>query len=273
MYKAISSIFGVGMKKHRYSYLLRLQYLGFRYSGWQKQPGQKTVEGMLVKTLKFILPERRFKILGAGRTDAKVSALNAAFELFLEDNPIVNEEAFITEFNRNLPPDIRILEIATVNEDFNIIHNAFMKEYVYLFSFGQKNHPFCAPMLANILDELDVALMKRAAQIFVGTHDFSLYTARLQEKTKVIRNINTCEILDNNILKADFFPKRSYSLVIEGTGFMRYQVRMIMGVLIQVGKGELTLSDIERSLVPDLNMKFDYIAPASGLLLHRLDFK
>jgi len=260
------------MKKERHRYLFRLQYLGFRYSGWQKQPGQKTIEGMLTKTLKFILPERRFKVLGAGRTDAKVSALDAAFELFLDGSSIVNETEFMADFNYNLPPDIRILAITSVDENFNIIHNASRKEYVYLFSFGKKNHPFCAPFLANIIDELDIGQMAKAAQIFVGTHNYSLYTARLQKKAKVLRTINSCEIRDNDILSANFLPEKSYALVIEGEGFMRYQVRMIMGVLIQLGKGELSLLDIEKSLIPDLSMKFEYIAPASGLFLNRLDF-
>jgi len=66
------------MQTPRYYYLIHVQFLGFRYSGWQKQPNQKTVEGMLVKTLKFVLPNAKFKILGAGRTDARFSALNTA---------------------------------------------------------------------------------------------------------------------------------------------------------------------------------------------------
>src|SRR5690606_35282699 len=176
------------MRKERYYYLIRLQYLGYRYSGWQKQPGHKTVEGMLVKTLKFILPDLSFKILGAGRTDAKVSAMDMAFELFLDDGPLTGLEYFKVEFNKNLPPDIRILSIEKVSREFNIIKDSKTKEYLYLFSFGEKNHPFCAPFLANILEELDIALMIKCANLFVGTHDFSTYTSRLQPNTKVIKN-------------------------------------------------------------------------------------
>jgi len=130
------------MKKQRYYYLIKVQFLGFRYSGWQKQPDQKTIEGMLLKTLKFILPNCSYKILGAGRTDAKVSALNAAFELFLDDAPIADEKEFLQLFNRNLPPDIRILSIDRAEGKFNIIQHSKLKEYIYLFSCGQKNHPF-----------------------------------------------------------------------------------------------------------------------------------
>lgn len=260
------------MQTPRYYYLIHVQFLGFRYSGWQKQPNQKTVEGMLVKTLKFVLPNAKFKILGAGRTDAKVSALNTAFELFLEKEPLNDLDGFLLEFNINLPPDIRVISIDEVIESFNIIKESKQKEYVYLFSFGQKNHPFCAPFLANIIDHLDVELMMNCAQQFIGTHDFSSYTARLQPNTKVQRSIDSCEIKRNEILTANFFPEMSYALHITGAGFMRYQIRMIMGALIQVGKGELTARDIEASLQKENTTILTYVAPGSGLLLNNLEF-
>ena len=261
------------MQIPRFYYLIHIQFLGFRYSGWQKQPNQKTVEGMLVKTLKFVLPNAKFKILGAGRTDAKVSALNTAFELFLDKEPLQDLKEFLNEFNVNLPPDIRVISIDQVNENFNIIKESKLKEYVYLFSYGQKNHPFCAPFLANIIDELNMDLMMDCAKLFIGTHDFSSYTARLQPNTKVERTIETCEIKRNEILEANFFPEMSYALHITGAGFMRYQIRMIMGALIQVGKGEFSTKDIKESLKKENITVLTYVAPGSGLLLNDLKFK
>ena len=228
---------------------------------------------MLVKTLKFVLPNAKFKILGAGRTDAKVSALNTAFELFLDREPLQDLKEFLHKFNVNLPPDIRVISIDQVNENFNIIKESKLKEYVYLFSYGQKNHPFCAPFLANIIDELNMDLMMDCAKIFIGTHDFSSYTARLQPNTKVERTIETCEIKRNEILEANFFPEMSYALHITGAGFMRYQIRMIMGALIQVGKGVLSTTDIEESLKRENTTVLTYVAPGSGLLLNNLKFK
>ncbi|MGB5821388.1 MAG: tRNA pseudouridine(38-40) synthase TruA [Saonia sp.] len=261
------------MQKQRHYYLIRLQFLGFRYSGWQKQPGEKTIEGMLTKTLKFILPDRKFKILGAGRTDARVSALDAAFELFLEDSPIPERNEFMGRFNENLPPDIRVIKITEVDSKFNIIQHSKTKEYVYLFSFGQKNHPYCAPYLANIIENIDIDLMKKGAALFVGTHNFKAYTARPKEKKQFVRTISACSIRQNTILTANFFPEKSYALHIKSEGFMRYQIRMIMGALIQLGRGELTLLDIRKSLEENTRVKITYVAPGSGLLLHHLDFE
>jgi tRNA pseudouridine38-40 synthase len=257
----------------RFSYLLQIQYLGFRYSGWQKQPGQRTVESMLQKTLKFIQPQNRFKIIGAGRTDAKVSALQGAFQLFTEQEPIQDLTGFTKLFNENLPPDIKILSIREVDPSFNIIQHKKTKEYLYLFSFGTKNHPFSAPFMANLQEDLDIEAMKKAAKIFQGTHNFKNFTARRQLNTKVIRAIDYCEISENTDFTASFFPPKSYVLTVRGEGFMRYQIRMIMGALILLGKGEITLETIKKALQESGTTLIPYVAPGSGLLLNSIEFK
>ncbi|QLG47036.1 tRNA pseudouridine synthase A [Costertonia aggregata] len=260
------------MQKKRHCYIIKVQFLGFRYSGWQKQPGQKTVEGMIHKTLKFILPNISFKILGAGRTDAKVSALQTAFEIFLE-HPLPDMDAFLTDFNRNLPSDIKVLNCTPISSDFNIIQDSKSKEYLYLFSYGQKNHPFCASYLTNCIDELDIDLMIKAAKLYEGTHDFRAYTAKPKANKKLVRTVDSCEILENKILKANFFPKKSYLLKVTGKGFMRYQIRLMMGALMQLGRGELGILDIKTSLEEGNTMQLNYVAPGSGLILHKIDFE
>lgn len=258
------------MTRRRYYYIINLQYLGFRFSGWQKQPGQKTIESMLTKTLKFVLPGVTSKILGAGRTDAKVSALEGAFELFIDDHEIEDLPGFLDLFNKNLPSDIRVLAIEEVTSDFNIIKDVKSKEYVYLFSFGSKNHPFSAPFIANIIEELDLGLMTKTAKLFEGSHDFSAYTVKAQKNQTVERTIDLCEIRKNTLLTANFFPDRSYALHVQGKGFMRYQIRMIMGALIQLGMGEISYDDIVKSLSDPESIQLTYVAPGSGLLLNQL---
>lgn len=254
------------------SYLLRVQYLGFRYSGWQTQPGQKTIEEMLVKTIQFVLPGRIFKILGAGRTDAKVSALDGAFELFLEGEGLADKNNFLYKINFNLPSDIKLISINKCNNNFNVIKNTKQKEYVYLFSFGVKNHPYAAPFMANVQEQLNIDVMKQAATMYVGQHDFSSYTVKERKNNDNVRTINSCFIAENGVLRANFFPDSSYALHIEADGFVRYQVRMIIGALIQLGRGVIELAVIEESLKPGNKVEFSYIAPGSGLLLNKLYF-
>ena len=240
--------------------------------GWQRQPGMKTVEGLIKKTLKFVLKEQRFKILGASRTDAMVSAKNAAFELFLDHEPLENLADFITEFNFNLPPDIRAVGIKEVEAGFNIIQHPKLKEYIYLFAFGRKSHPFAAPLLATFLEHLDLDLMKQGAKLFEGSHNFRNYCTKPTAKTIVERKIQRCEITENTEVTASFFPDKTYVLHITGSGFLRNQVRLIMGALVQLGRGEFTLEEIQKSLQPDFPMPMNYIAPGSGLILKNVNF-
>ena len=259
--------------KGKHIYIIWLQYLGFRYSGWQRQPGQKTVEGMIRKTLKFIRPEEQFKVLGASRTDAKVSALKTALQLISQNRPIEDEEKFINDLNRNLPSDIRILGMEEAGEGINIIKNASDKEYHYLFSFGAKNHPYCAPFMANFLEDLDLPLMKQGASLFEGEHHFHNFTARLQPGTTTLRRISHCRITENKEIQASFFPDNSYLLTVKGDGFMRYQIRMIMGALVLLGKGEVEPEFLSKALQQDQKLNIPFIAPASGLYLKDLELK
>ena len=258
--------------KTDHHYLFMAQFLGFRYSGWQRQPGQKTIEEMLWKTLNFILPDRKFKLLGAGRTDAKVSALEAAFALYLEGEPIEDLVMFVEQFNLNLPPDIKILKCIEVDKKFNIIGDCLEKEYLYFFACGSTSHPFSAPFITTVNEDLDIDLMKKGASLFIGEHYFRAYTTRDKQNRQFIRSVDSCEIITNELLKANFFPTESYILVIKAKGFLRYQVRMIMGVLFLLGKKQIDLAEIEASLQPEYDRVLTDIAPGSGLILRSLNF-
>ena len=259
--------------RKRFYYFIKVQYLGYRLHGWQKQPDVKTVEGLITKTLGWVMPEAKYKILGTSRTDAMVSAEESAFELFLDHEPLEDLDEFLNLFNKNLPQDIRALNIEEVDEKFNIIQHSKTKEYAYLFSVGDKFHPFCAPFMANFQEDLNIEKMKKAAQLFKGTHNFKNYCVRVSEKSTFEREMLTSELVENTIYKANFFPERSYIFHIHAAGFLRHQVRLMMGSLVLVGRGELSLQDIENSLKPGSPQhQMDYIAPASGLILRKIEF-
>lgn len=258
----------------RYYYLVKIQFLGYRLHGWQHQPRLKTIEGLVKKTLKFVLEDVRFKILGASRTDAMVSAQEAAFELFIDQQPLEDTVEFLADFNRNLPPDIRAVSIREVDAAFNIIKQPRKKEYVYLFAFGEKSHPFCAPLLATFLEPLNVNLMAEGARLFEGRHNFRNYCTKPTEHTVVEREIIKCEIVVNDVVYASFFPEKSFALHVHGTGFLRNQIRLIMGTLVLLGRGELSLEQISSSLDPNvgIDVPMNYIAPGSGLILNEVTF-
>ncbi|AXP82504.1 tRNA pseudouridine synthase A [Mariniflexile rhizosphaerae] len=257
------------MKK--YFYVITIQYLGYRFHGWQKQPHVKTLHLMVDRTLNFILEGKPFKSLSSGRTDAMVSAECAAFELFLEE-PLEDQHAFLDLFNYNLPQDIRAINIREVDAKFNIINHSKIKEYLYLFTYGEKCHPFCAPIMTTILDDLDIDLMKQGAKLFEGTHYFKSYCFKPTDHGVYNREIITCELVENTIYTANYFPEKTYILRVRGKGFMRNQIRLMMGALIDLGKGKLSLETISKSLEQDCFIKMEYIAPASGLILNKIEF-
>ena len=257
---------------NKYYYLIKFQYLGYRFHGRQKQPKVKTIHLMIDRTFKYILENKYFKTLAAGRTDAMVSANEAAFELFLH-HKIEDETEFLNLFNKNLPQDIRALSIQQVTEDFNIIQSSKTKEYIYLFTYGKKCHPFCASIMTTILDDLDIEVMKKGAQLFQGTHNFKTYCYKPTNDGVYNRIIDACELTENTIYTANFFPENTYILRVVGKGFGRNQIRLMMGALIKLGRGEITLNYIERSLLPESYEVMDYIAPASGLILNKIKFE
>ena len=257
------------MKK--YFYVITIQYLGYRFHGWQKQPHVKTLHLMVDRTLNFILEGQPFKSLSSGRTDAMVSAECAAFELFLE-TPLEDQDAFLDLFNYNLPQDIRAISIREVDAKFNIINHSKIKEYLYLFTYGEKCHPFCAPIMTTILDDLDIDLMKEGAKLFEGIHYFKSYCFKPTDHGVYNREIITCELIENTIYTANYFPERSYILRVRGKGFMRNQIRLMMGALIDLGKGKLSIETISKSLEQDCFIKMEHIAPASGLILNKIEF-
>ena len=254
-------------------YIIKIQYLGFRFHGWQKQPGVKTVQLMIERTLSYVLGHKKFKILASGRTDAKVSVNQTYIELFLDEGEL-EFETFMPEFNLNLPQDIRALGIEETDANFNIIQHAKSKEYVYLFSYGEGNHPFASALMVNFPQHLDIELMQRAARLFEGTHDFVNYTYKPKPNTNTIGSIATCEIVPNTLYTANFFPEESYLLRVVGEGFKRNQIRLMMARLIQLGKGEVSFETIVDSLEkPEEIIPITYIAPASGLILNKVELK
>ena len=256
--------------KYTATYIVSIQFLGFRFHGWQKQSDVKTVHEMIDKSLSFVFKHTSFKTLGVGRTDAKVSANAYVFQLFCDET--LKESSFLKLLNLNFPNDIKAVSVNKVSLNFNIIQHPKIKEYHYYFSFGEKNHPFAAPLMVGFEENLDIELMKKGALLFEGEHFFHKYCAKPSEHTHFQRTIKVCNIVENTIYTANFFPAKSYVLQVKGAGFLRYQIRLMMGALLQVGRGELTVDAVEASLMETNDRKpIPIIAQASGLQLYAIE--
>ncbi len=254
----------------KYYYLIHFQYLGFRYHGWQRQPGIKTVQLMIEKTISFLLEHDNYRVISASRTDSMVSANESAFELFTKEP--IDIQFLEYGLNDNLPSDIRVLKVEETDARFNIIQSSKQKEYVYLFSYGERFHPFSAPYMTFLKEDLDLELMIEGAQLFIGEHNFKLFTSKVSENTTFKRTIDLCEVVKNDLYTANFFPEKSYLIRVKGSGFIRYQIRFIAGTLFKLGMHQITIEDIKTALQGIGDKPVGYMAPASGLILNQIKF-
>ncbi len=261
------------IQKDRFHYLIKFQYLGFRFHGWQKQPDSyRTVQGMLERTLNFIFDKKEdFKTLGASRTDAMVSALESYCKLTTINK--FDAEFIFTALNKNLPQDIKAISVEETTPEFRIIDESKIKTYQYFFSNVEKAHPFSAPYITNFSGNLDMSLMHQAAKIFEGHHNFSRYCFRPNPTKTFEREIQSSLIKENTELTASFFPKTSFVYEVRASGFLRNQIRIMMGAIIMVGKGEMSLEQLEQSLVGEEFKLASFVAPASGLMLKELNLQ
>ena len=251
-------------------YLIRIEFLGFRYHGWQPQPGFKSVQGMMDKTFQFIFQHENFKTLGCGRTDAKVSADDFALELFTFE--AVDVDQLLKDLNHNLPSDIRAKSVEEIGAEFNIINHPKIKEYHYTFSSEAKPHPYNAPFITNFRTAIDIKLMQEAAKLFEGVHNFKRYASKPSAKTKFKREILLSEVVVNDKLNTCFSPQKSYVYKVRSKGFMTYQVRLMVGALVNVGQCVWTLEDLKESLANPEGTQMKNIVPSSALCLHKVEF-
>lgn len=255
----------------KHNYLFYVQYLGIRYAGWQKQVGVRTVQGTLERSFRYLLGEGRCKILGAGRTDAGVSANRAAFELF---SPVpIDMNAICYQVNQYLPADIRLLGVREVGKDFNIIHDVVWKEYRYNLAFGKKFHPFAGGNLSYFAGDLDIDLMKRGLALLLGTHDFRQFCSVDKVTNNYVRTILETSLSRHPQAGIGYVPNDSHTIVFKGKGFLRYQVRIMVGALVDLGMGKLSLEQFEAALARPGNGPIAVQAPPYGLVLEDVVFR
>ena len=265
--------------EHRF--LLRIAFLGFRFHGWQEQPGQRTVAGMIRKTFGFVLPDTPVKILGAGRTDARVSARDFAVQVIVRVAELPALEELAETLNANLPPDIRVIAIRPLPPGFNPIRDCTSKTYRYYFQTGNPPDAYLTPFVGFLPGSPEISRMREAAPLFEGTHNFRCFTASPSGDKKYIRQVARCRLGTGSPLGWDGAGKSPVGgsgfavnmLEVRAPGFGRNQVRLMMAALAAVGRQELDPATLLAVLEEGGGWTSDSIVPASGLHLIRVEFK
>lgn len=252
-------------------FLIKLSYLGFRYHGVQRQEEHQSVQGRVEKTLGAHFRDVVFTTRFSSRTDAMVSAVES-YLLLMFNQTQSNQE--VSSALKKLPPDIQIQSVENVPDNFTMLKAVGVKEYNYFFSHNESGpNVFAAPFMTVLSDKLDIELMKIGASVFVGTHNFENYCFKPKSGTVFERPIEMSEICENHEFTASFFPEKSYVFKIKAHGFMRGQVRLMMGALFRLGKYEISLEDLRRSVKESDPSFIKWMVPSSGLILKSTSLK
>jgi tRNA pseudouridine38-40 synthase len=199
-----------------------------------------------------------------------VSAKSAYFELFT--NYELELDDFQKDLDENLPPDIKVISIKTVDNQFNVIQDVCEKTYHYYFASVEEKYPFASPFMNCIHHSLDIAKMQEAARLFEGENEFKYFMVGDAESKNTVREIKESKIELNTHLTASFFPNESFVFMVTGKGFMRYQIRLMMGALMRIGKNEISLQDLENALQGKTPNFEKLNAAASGLMVKDMHF-
>ena len=216
-------------------YLITISYDGTNFSGYQKQPRERTVQGELEKVLKEINGDKKVDVHASGRTDAGVHALAQRVHFELEVN--ITPEKLSKGLNSLLPEDIFVRKVEEVSDDFHARFSAIGKEYIYKLNMGEYN-PLERKYVYQHNKKLDVVEMQRAMKYLEGTHNFKSFTKTDEEKDDFVRTIS-----QTNLIR-DSKDVNKITFVFVGTGFLRYMVRNMVGTLIMVGQGKIKSEEI-----------------------------
>ena len=225
----------------------------------QKQPRKRTIQNELEKALKQINAGKTIQIFSSGRTDAGVHAYNQKAHFDMDNNIPCNK--LRQALNSLIPDDIYIKGIYEVDSEFHARFSAKAKEYIYKINMGIYN-PIEKDYIFQYNKKLDIPEMERALKYLEGTHNFRSFVKIDEEKDSYERTIIQTS------LTRDIKNVNQISISILGTGFMRYMVRNIIGMLIEIGEGKYKSEDIMTILDAKDRKQAGICAPACGLYLN-----
>lgn len=238
-------------------YKLILEYDGTNFSGWQAQKNARSIQGALLEAAQKLL-NAPVDIQGAGRTDAGVHALGQAAHL--ETVRKLPAETLRMGLNDLLPAGINILSAESAHPRFHARHSAVSRSYLYLIA--RRRTAFGKKYVWWIKDNLHAASMKQALAIFKGFHDFSSFADKRMDK-----DASTKVQIDSVDLK-EF--GQIIAIRITGSHFLWKMVRRMVGTMVEAGRGQLPLKEIEQMLKTFSEVPARHTAPPSGLYLEKV---
>ncbi len=242
-----------------------ISYDGSQFSGYQIQPGKRTIQLELEKVLEKIHKGKTVKVVASGRTDAGVHATGQVIHF---DTPLTFPmERWRTALNVQLPKDIRVLSVEQVKEDFHARFHTTGKTYRYIWSLSDVQSPFERYYSVHAQRYTpDVERMRAASRHLLGTHDFSSFCASNTSVKDFVRTIHSIDFINNE-------QTEQLHMVISGNGFLYNMVRIIAGTLWEVGIGKKEEEDLQAILQSCDRKNAGKTAPAHGLYLEEVRYR
>lgn len=238
---------------------LVIEYDGTNYDGWQQQKSGKTIHQTLNKAIVKVVNEE-ITLLGAGRTDAGTHAMGQVANFETQSNiPLFNLAQAI---NYYLPKDIVVKSAKKVPEKFHSRYSAKSKVYRYTILNSNTRSAIGRNYCHYYATDLDIEKMQKASKALIGKHDFSTF----KSKSEVISSVRT-------IKKLEIKKKGEYLFfTIEADGFLYKMVRAIVGTLLEVGRGKMTIGKFKETVKSGIRSKAGNTVPAHGLCLLRVKY-
>lgn len=237
---------------------LTIQYVGTNFCGWQSQTNGNSVQDAVEHALGKYFDCDFVRIYAAGRTDVGVHATGQVAH-FVTDKP-VNCYKLCLGVNAALPADVAVTSAEEVDESFDARFSARSKTYCYRVYVSPTRKPTLDVNHAQVYKSLNVAAMQRAADMLVGTHDFIAFQKSGSNLKGTVRTVNSFLVADNGDGTVYF--------TVNGNAFLYNQVRIMCGLLVEVGRGKYCEKDVEQML-NGTRLKVKTM-PAKGLTLEKV---
>lgn len=250
------------MASDRRNIRLLISYDGTDFSGWQRQHHDRTIQGEIERCLTLMTREE-IHLHGAGRTDAGVHAEGMVAHFATCSS--ISSHVFLRGLNAMLPGSIRIIDAMQVSADFHSRFSAKGKRYQYVVYTGKIHPPHLRLYSVHVTAELNLTAIQNCLPRLEGTHDFSSFEnsgSREKENCSGRGAIRT-------IHRAELIQQPPYMVIFEfiGDGFLRNMVRNLVGTLLEVGRGKLTIEEFSAILQAKDRTMAGATAPAHGLFL------
>lgn len=235
---------------------MTVAYDGTDFSGFQRQPGKRTVQGALEETLERVTGES-IPVTGAGRTDAGVHALGQV--IHFETSVPIPTERWVRVLNASLPRDLQVSKAEAVPPEFHARKDACWKRYRYTLNTAPVPDFFRRRFQTHWPHSFSCDRMRSATRYLTGTHDFTSFSAARAQVKNRIRTVYRCVVLEED--------PGVVSMEVVGSGFLYHMVRIIAGTLMDVGAGKIPPDEIKRILESKNRSAAGKTLPPEGLVM------